>query len=247
MDQFRKLGKQSARRDPRTLRLSAYTSGLALPPASFDLTSKMSNLGEMKNDQLGDCTCAAIGHLIQYWTAANGKQVILSDDEIVSLYSAVGGYVPGQPSTDNGAVEMDVLNYWRKNPICGNSLYAFAYLDSKVIKEAKEAIYYFGGAYLGFNLPLSAQDQDIWDVPFFGTIGKGKPGGWGGHAVPAVAYDSKYIYIITWGAIKKVTWPFYTTYCDETYALLAQDWVMNALSPSGFALNALTEDLQMIA
>jgi hypothetical protein len=60
-----KLGKSTARHDPRTLLLAAYvTPALPIPPASFDLTSKVSSWGMMDNDQIGDCTCAAAGHLL---------------------------------------------------------------------------------------------------------------------------------------------------------------------------------------
>jgi len=60
-----KLGKKPARHDPRTLQMANY---LALPafPASRDWTNKAKPAwGMMLNDQLGDCTCAAIGHIIQ--------------------------------------------------------------------------------------------------------------------------------------------------------------------------------------
>ena len=60
-----KLGKQVARHDPRTLLLASYISaGLPTPPPSFDLSGKVKAWGMMDNDQIGDCTCAAAGHLI---------------------------------------------------------------------------------------------------------------------------------------------------------------------------------------
>ena len=65
-----KLGKGSARHDPRALLLASYiTPDLPSPPTSFDLTTKMpADWGMMDNDQIGDCTCAAAGHLIMEWT-----------------------------------------------------------------------------------------------------------------------------------------------------------------------------------
>src|SRR5260370_34160259 len=72
-----KLGKGTARHDPRTLLMAAYiTPSLPTPPASFDLTTKVKSLwGMMENDQIGDCTCAAAGHLIMEWTANPEKQM----------------------------------------------------------------------------------------------------------------------------------------------------------------------------
>ena len=58
-----KLGKQVARHDPRTLLLASYaTAALPTPPASLDLTTKVSSWGMMENEQIGNCTCAAAGH-----------------------------------------------------------------------------------------------------------------------------------------------------------------------------------------
>lgn len=244
-----KLGKAAARLDHRTLRLSNYTATLIPAPFACDLTSKITNLSDMRNKDLGDCTCAAVGHIIQQWTAENGNQVILSDDVIVDLYSKVSGYVPGDDSTDAGAVEIDVLNFWKANGVGGHSLTAYVYIHPQRPQELKNAVFYFGSCYVGVQLPLTAQTQDVWEV------GKGDdaiPGSWGGHAIPIVAYDEKYIYCITWGAIKRMTWDFFAKYCDEAYALLSVDWActdVNALPkpcPTGFDFNALQADLQEI-
>jgi len=68
-----KLGKAAARHDPRTLLLASYvTPALPTPPAAFDLASKVKSWGMMDNDQIGDCTCAAAGHLLMEWTANVG-------------------------------------------------------------------------------------------------------------------------------------------------------------------------------
>ncbi len=115
-----KLGKTVARHDPRALLMASYlTPALPAPPASFDLTSKVgSTWGMMDNDQLGDCTCAAAGHLIMEWTANAGKKMVTpTDKQIVAAYSAVTGYNPVTGANDNGANEVDVLNYWRQTGI----------------------------------------------------------------------------------------------------------------------------------
>ena len=73
-----KLGKHAARHDPRTLLLASYaTPALPAPPPKLDLTTKIKGAwGMMDNDQLGDCTCAAAGHLIMEWTSnAQSKMV----------------------------------------------------------------------------------------------------------------------------------------------------------------------------
>ena len=58
----------------------------------------------MDNDQIGDCTCAAAGHLIMEWTAnAQSKMVTPTDKQIVAAYSAITGYNPTTGANDNGA------------------------------------------------------------------------------------------------------------------------------------------------
>ncbi|HEX4786746.1 MAG TPA: hypothetical protein VH350_20570, partial [Candidatus Sulfotelmatobacter sp.] len=78
-----KLGKGVARHDPRTLLLASYvTTALPAPPASADLTAKVgASWGMMDNDQIGDCTCAAAGHLIMEWTANAGKKMATPTDK----------------------------------------------------------------------------------------------------------------------------------------------------------------------
>src|ERR1700689_1515906 len=120
-----KLGKSVARHDPRTLLMASYlTPALPAPPASFDLAEKVGSAwGMMDNDQIGDCTCAAAGHLIMEWTANAGKKMVTpTDAQIVAAYSAITGYNPTTGANDNGANEVDGLNYWRQDGIAGHKM-----------------------------------------------------------------------------------------------------------------------------
>lgn len=239
-----KLGKLAPKCDDRTLRLARYlTPAMAAAPAWYNAAAKITDLGMMGNDTLGDCTCATVGHMIQTWSSANGSQEILPDADIVALYENFG-YNPEDPSTDQGANVLDVLNYWRQNPVNGHQLSAYASLNPKQVEEVRKSIYYFGGAYIGVQLPVTAQNQDAWTVT--STKGDGEPGSWGGHAIPVVDYDENYVYCITWGAVKAMTWDFFTTYCDEAFALLSPDWLTADKSPTGFDSAQLQSDLTVI-
>ena len=69
--------------------------GLAPPPPTQDWGSKVgAGWGMMGNDKVGDCTCAAAGHLVMDWTANTGKEVVPSSQQIVAAYSAITGYNP---------------------------------------------------------------------------------------------------------------------------------------------------------
>jgi hypothetical protein len=246
-----KLGKQTARHDPRTLQFSAYLKATAppAPPSHDDYSKPVRKWPMMLNDNLGDCTCACAGHMIEEWTTvANPPGFTPADPEILSAYEAVGGYKPGDPSTDNGAVILDVLNYWRQTGIAGRPILAFVGLEPKNHQEISDAVYLFGNCYIGVQLPVTAQSQTVWAVPPGGPVGQGAPGSWGGHAIPIVAYDQRGLTVITWGARKRMTWQFLDTYCDEGYAVLSKDWIDSKTSkaPDNFDLAQLQADLNEI-
>lgn len=251
-----KLGKRAAKVDARTLRLAKYfTSTLALPPVSADYTAGIVNWGMMLNDSLGDCTIAGVGHAIQGWTKlAKGSELTLPDWVIKAYYSSWDGYVAGDPATDQGGVEVDVLNKWRKfgfgfrhNHKGANRLIGYADPDPGNITHVKQAINLFGGVYIGLALPITAQSQSIWDVVGDGQTGDSAPGSWGGHCVWCPKYDDTYVTCVTWGGLTKMTWAYWKAYCDEAHALLSPDFIeTNGVAASGFDLLTLQADLAFV-
>jgi len=246
------LGKQRARHDPRTLQLADYldTTKLAPAPPSCDWGTKIptDGWGMMLNDKIGDCTCAAAAHLIQDWTSNDDTEVTLSDDDVLKAYEAVSGYDPKTGDNDNGAVEIDVLNYWRKTGIGAHKFDAYVALEPKNHEHIRDSIHLFGGCYVGLALPVSAQTQRTWTVPPGGTSGRGAPGSWGGHAVILTGYNPRRVTCITWGEEKQMTWGFIDAYMDEAYALLSiDDWLHgDRKAPNGLDLETLRNDLQQI-
>lgn len=251
------LGKLAPRDDPRTLQLANYLTGeLPKPPYRIQWSKAVTSWPMMANDRVGDCTCAAAGHMIQAWTANAGESpfrfvpatgLVLTDAEILAAYGAITGYRPDDPSTDRGAVELDVLNYWRKTGVGGHQIAAYAALEPQNRQHVELGVDLFGGVYIGLALPLSAQQQRVWSVPPGGLHGKGQPGSWGGHAVPVLDYDAHGLTCVTWGSLKRMTWGFWAAYCDEAYALVSQDWIAAAgKAPSGFDLAELQADLAAI-
>ena len=199
----------------------------------------------MANDRLGDCTCAAAGHMIECWTANASKEKVPTDASIIAAYSAITGYDPHTGENDNGAVELDVLNYWRKRGIAGSQISAYAAVKPGNHDHVRQSVFLFGGCYIGLSLPISAQTQKIWNVV---KGPRGKAGSWGGHAVPVVAYDANGLTVVTWGKLMQMTWAFWDAYCDEAYAILSPDWLeAGKTSPSGFDVAALQSDLRTVA
>ena len=195
------------------------------------------------NDSLGDCVCAAAGHMIQEWTRYAGAPIIPTDAEILAAYEQIGGYVPGDPSTDQGCDMLTALNTWRQTGIAGRKIAAFVQLDTGNIEELKLATYLFGNAYLGVALPLTAQTQTQWEIED-SNPDNAAPGSWGGHCIPSVGYDANLTTVVTWGALLNMTPHFYARYCDEAYAVLSQDWIDRAGDAcNGFDFVQLQADL----
>src|ERR1700721_1268081 len=98
--------------DDRTLRFSDYlTPALPTPPASVAYYQKVPSWPMYYNDQYGDCTCAAAGHMIQNWTANAATEVTVPDASVLSFYEH---FVGTPPPPDKGCDMLSVLRYWRK-------------------------------------------------------------------------------------------------------------------------------------
>lgn len=240
-----KLGKLEPKDDPRTLRLARYLERAALPgpPESLSLTPLVARWGMLGNDRLGDCTAAAAAHMLMLWTAASGHELAPSEEQVVHLYSAVSGYDATTGQHDDGAFELDVLNYWRHHGLDRQRIFAFAAVDPKDLGQLRQAMALFDGVYVGIGLPRSAQQQigSIWDVV---SGPDGAFGSWGGHAVPLLDYDPDTFTCITWGAEQRMTAAFVEQYVDEAYAIVPTYWRNHAPHVDGFKFDLLVQDLK---
>lgn len=243
-----KLGKKSPVIDKRTLKLSDYV--LSPPPVSADWL-KPTSWPMYSNDTIGDCVEAAAGHCIELWdanTSGPHASAILqpSDASIIAVYSAVTGYNPADPSTDNGTDMLSFLKYWRNTGVAGHKIKAFVALKPGDYLQLRQAVWLFGAAFIGLALPLSAQGAAAWNVP--GTLtGDGAPGSWGGHCVPVGAYHwgaEPTTTVVTWGQELSMSPFFYSEYCDEAYAIISSDWIeKSGDAPNHFNLARLAKDL----
>lgn len=145
-----KLGKKPPKHDKRVPMLARYTANLPPAPAQCNWLKGLeaTDFGMMMNAELGDCTCAGMGHAIQTWThAATGKMVTLPDSAILARYE-VFGYRQDDPSSDQGAIETDVLNVWLKAPFEGYAIDGYVSLQPKDIRDVRDAIWLFAAPIL---------------------------------------------------------------------------------------------------
>jgi hypothetical protein len=240
------LGKLPVRTDVRTLSLARYVdaANLPAPPDAFDETSGVVSWPMYANDRIGDCTTAAAAHMIEAWTAAGrGRTVELPEGAVLDAFEHVKLTDPF--TGEEGAIELDVLRYWRATGIGGHRIGAYARVAVHDRRLVQAAAWLFGGLYIGLQMPASARDQPVWD--WTGTLtGPARPGSWGGHAVDVVRYGATGLTVVTWGRLQELTWSFWDRYCDEAYCILSQDFLENGQAPNGFDLAALEADLALV-
>jgi hypothetical protein len=256
-----KLGRKPARHTPqshlRGLRLARHLIDLGpAPSASPDWVSAVTKQSPdgwtmAGNDQYGDCVFADCAHQEMLRTANAGTIWIPSTADVLALYSAVTGFNPSNPSTDNGADELTAIEYLTTSGWLGRKLDAHAEIDPTNHDHVGWAVCLFGACRLGVNLPASAMDQFQAGKPWDYVGGSPLDGG---HDVPVVLYKdgiNSILLIVSWGQLVEVTPAFMaakyddgTPYVEEAHAELAFDWIRAVgTAPSNLNLEQLQQDL----
>jgi hypothetical protein len=205
------------------------------------------------NDEIGDCTCAAHGHrIIAQERQTSQREVKVTTQDVIDVYSAVTGFNVVTRQNDNGAYMLDILNYMRHTGMgrekdgTRHTIGAFVQAQPANKYEMKIASYMFGGVYFGAWMPMSVLNQGAnWEVAFDAT---GRPGSWGGHAMYSPGYDSKGIHIISWGQKFHATWEWVHRYVDEAYAMISEDYLYSKkqTTPRGFSPDKLQRALDTL-
>jgi len=207
------------------------------PVVDFENQVGPGGLPILDNDVLGDCVPAGMYHSDQIWRGWQGSQAYLpTNNDAVSLYGSVAGYVPGVPSTDQGTDCPTAFNWWLSNPMPGSGTKLAAWFSVNPNDRAtqKLALWLGGTLGVGFNVPYSAEQQFnqgvIWDTT------RGRPNYVGGHYVPVVGMDSSWnsprgaisavpYKVATWGALQGMSQAFWNQNVQEVYALFGEPWV----------------------
>lgn len=247
-----KLGKLPARKDSVSFKLAQYLnlSALPTPPSKAGHQSLVTDWqGMLGNDQYGCCVWAGAAHETILWNKEAGHIVGFSTAGVLSDYSAVTGFNPNDPNTDQGTDMQVAASYRRKTGVKdahGERHKVAAYLAIKTgdSTELKQAIYLFSNVGIGIQFPRSAMSQFNAGKPW--TVVSGSPID-GGHYVPAVGYDSKYVYVVTWGRVQKMSWGFFKKYCDEAIVYLSDEMLILGRSIEGFNPTQLQADLNNLS
>lgn len=242
-----KLGKKPAVADSRDLKFSAFaTLALPTPPARFGHGTMYRDWGLLGNDQYGDCVFAGAGHETMLWKHLAGHPVTFTDQAVLSDYSAVTGFDPADPNTDQGTDMRAALSYRQKTGVVDangvrHKIGAYVALTPGNWAELMQAVYVFGTVGVGIQFPRSAMDQfnnnQPWDVVAGSPIE-------GGHYVPAAGRSSLTTAgVITWGRRQGMTRAFYEAFNDESFCSISVEELRAGKNERGFDIAALTAAL----
>jgi hypothetical protein len=229
---------------------------LAAPPVQVDYTLKAQaglSLVYM-NDSLGCCTISGVGHIVGVLTGNSGiPTVTFTDDQIVAMYSACGGYIVGDASTDQGCDEVTVLNYWQQHGIAGShKTVGRLSVNPADRTEVMTAIDLFENVYYGVELP------DAWITPFPSSSGftwnvAGAPDPDNGHCFIGAGYTQTGVKICTWGLLGEVEWAATAEYASAgangaLYVVLSPEIIAKASlkAPSGVDWVSLIADFDTL-
>lgn len=249
-----KLGKKPPVIDGRDLKLSRYfTPLLPPPPLECNWQTRISKWPMLANDRYGDCAIVSHAHqLLMQTTLTDGvaKAYQPSLPEVIKAYSAISGFDPRTGANDNGCVMLDCLKYFRNVGLAGRKIAGYARVNIHDNQTLMQAIYLFGGVYVGLSLPLAAQQMKLWKAPVApaNRVGIYAPGSWGGHSVGVFGYNADgHFFFPTWSKVQECTLVFKEAYMDEGFVIITQDWLDDkGKSPSGLDINALNADLQSV-
>jgi len=235
-----KLGKLDPKRPAGLHQLAFYQHNpLPVAPPKVNVP-EVADWGMLGNDKYGDCTFAGIVHARMAHAAVLGiSEEFPSDTEVEQSYL---NYTNGQ---DVGAVEADLLAYWKNNELFGKKLEAFAPTDHADQDELRSVISSFGLAYIGVQLPVTFQQQFIDNQPWALTHTPADNQIEGGHCIILVGYDEQHAQCITWGKVQQVTWDWLASYMQESWALITPEIVDKGIY-GDLRLEDLKSDLEKL-
>jgi hypothetical protein len=250
-----KLGKREATHDKRDLLFADFATYANLPrvPARFGYGNAIGDWGMLGNDAYGDCVFAGAGHETMLWgESVHGVEGMpaFTDKSVLGDYSAVTGFDPDDPSTDQGTYVRDALNYRRATGVSDSEgarhkIAGYVALEPGNYEQLMQAAYIGLAVGIGIEFPASAMDQfdqnRVWSVVAHSPIE-------GGHYIPVTGrLSADNMGVITWGRRQGMTRGFYAKYCDEAWGIVPLDGLnAHGKNVRGFDTTALTEALKSI-
>ena len=234
--------------------------GLPAPPASVDYSPAASAcLSQiLLNDQLSDCTAASLFHIFGVLLGNAGTPVTWTNGQVQKFYSGSTGYIPGDPSTDQGGNLSDVLSYCRKHGLLADGSHKIVgtlTLDATDVMEYRTALWLFEAFDFGIELP-DAWIDPMPSGPGFTWGAAGDPDPEAGHSFCGVGCDvNGNVTIDPWGGVglgtltAKAIAKYATGAANgEMRVVLSRDSINKASQkcPAGFDFKQLVADFNSL-
>lgn len=225
---------------------------LPAPDARKDWLAPIHAWDIMGNDKFADCVFVSTLNAIRLM-AANTKRPIpdFKEHDALALYSAITGFDPSDPSTDQGSSFDAAGTYWQSVGINGEKIVGRMRVNPGNVDLIKLAIEWFGFVMAGLALPDDALEQFDRQQPW--TVTQHRPSVQNGHEVMIGAFDGNYFDCITWGKRHSMSADYLLAAASsdlggDIQIIVGDPWIRpNGMSPSQLHLETLRRDAGLIA
>lgn len=218
--------------------LTFYSAGpLPKPPPSVTIPA-VPAWGMDGNDVYGDCGVAGITHGFQAAAADTREtEAFPPAAEVISYYLK---YTGGQ---DSGVVLSQFLAYVRAHGFYGHSVAAYAPVAVHDVPTLQFCIDAYDFAYVGITVTQGMMDAAQGPGPWTWTAEDAAGAEIGGHCIILVAYDSQWLYGVTWGQVVRIAYPAWHRMSDEAWAVLPGEIRTAGTDGHGINIAALNADM----
>jgi hypothetical protein len=223
-----KLGGLTGTPSPKLF--SAYvTTPLPVAPTKY-MPFRLFFWGVFGNNDLGDCTFAAIAHAEMAVSKLLRQKFVLTGAQVIASYKKyINKYMGGK---DIGSYPTVVLQDWQTEPMWGSTIPAWVTTDHTDLEEWRQIISSYGALLISINLPRPAYTYQMgahfksFLHPIWRPTGtKDDDVIIGGHEMVVVGYDEHSFYAVTWGVVVRMTIPWIQKYTTQTNALVLPELV----------------------
>jgi hypothetical protein len=247
-----KYGLKPVLAQPQIMLSSYYTSdlpsvgSLKFPLGHADLIQPHMFM----NDTLGDCAIAGSIEEVRLANALRGVTVPFTDETAVQNYSAITGYSPDDPESDQGTDVHVLMDYRKATGIVDadgkyHKIVDYAGLTPGDWDEMLVALSLFpSGIGIGVQVTDYVQDQNAAGQPWH--LVPGHHSIEGGHYIPIVgATDRHTAQLYTWGGIGGITEPYYNAYNTVAVVALTEEMFKGGKDIDGVDFDKLAADLNL--
>ena len=245
-----KLGRLPALIPASLHDLTYYAAGpLPRPPASVNIPvvptqSDGTPWGMLGNSDYGDCGVAGLEHGFMATAADTAEQ-----ESFPTADQAVSYYLTYDNDQDNGVVLSQYLAYVKQKGFYGHTVSAYAPVATQDLPTLLFAINSYDFAYAGISVSQGMMTKVEETAPPWNWTTSDVMSGSvvGGHCIALTAYDSTYLYGVTWGQPIAISYPAWAFMADECWAVISGELSTKGADGHGINLAALQADLSRLS